>query len=426
MALSPSQDCLDLIKVSEGLHRKRMDGTIEAYRDPVGIWTIGYGSIFHLTANRPVQEGDVITKEEAEDWLQREVAEKASKVNNLCRTNLTQGMFDALVSFAFNVGTDALKNSTLLRKLNQGNYEGAAQEFRRWIHGDGRVLPGLVIRRAKEEALFRKDGFPGANSNSIDTDFLEKDWEAPKLPLQINRNLRENNTGEDCFILNCALAKLGYLATGIQPGKYTTVTKEAIVWFQSDRGLKTDGVLGPKTKAALETLLNSVGSRIDPKLETFFCRLTRTRTDAYDHLEKLLLEFVSPKGQVVESLDVISGAPGHQYFRVPDDPDCYPENLEPIPQGRYTIGDIMWAGGKDNYGINHYHETDGIGPVFVPLIKTFPDDRDNFGFHLDNNRENSPGSAGCVCVGTMDELKKLVALLRRYDPRDLFVDWGIR
>ena len=101
-------------------------------------------------------------------------------------------------------------------------------------------------------------------------------------------------------------------------------------------------------------------------------------------------------------------------------------NFEPIPQARYTIGDIDFAGGKDNYKDVHFHETNGIGPVWVPLIKTRPDDRDAFGFHVDWNRSSSPGSAGCVCVGTLDDLKKLVALLRLYDPRDLFVDWGIR
>ena len=142
-------------------------------------------------------------------------------------------------------------------------------------------------------------------------------------------------------------------------------------------------------------------------------------------LSDYLLEFVSPQGNILDWLDVISGAPGYQSFRVPEDPASFPGSLQPIPQARYTISDIMWAGGKDNYVTEHAHPTNGIGPVFVPLIKTQNDDRDAFGFHMDWNKSDSPGSAGCVCVNTLDDLKKLVALLRLYDPRDLFVNWGL-
>ncbi len=429
MVWNPSQDCLALIKESEGLYRKLPDGNIEAYADPVGVWTIGYGSTFHIDENRPVKQGDVISKADAERWLQVEVNETATAVNNLCKVALTQGMFDALVSFAYNVGTetDGLKGSTLLKKLNAKDYEGAAREFDRWIYGDGRVLPGLVIRRNKEEALFRRDGFPGTTAPSPDTAFPDSPWKEPELPLKINRTLLLDNFGEDCFILNCALAKLGYLATGIQPGKYTAVTKEAVEWFQGDYKLEVDGKFGPKTKAALTTALANVVKRTPPPmLERVYCRLTRTGTTTYAGLEKLLLEFVDPKGRTLDKLDVISGAPGAQNFRVPDDPLSFPANFEPLPQARYTIGDIDFAGGKDDYVTEHYHPNNGIGPVWVPIIKTRYDDRDNFGFHMDWNRSSSPGSAGCVCVGTLSDLKKLVALLRLYDPRDLFVDWGIR
>jgi len=429
MSWTTSQDCLALIKESEGLHRKLPDGNIEAYSDPVGVWTIGYGSIFNIGAGRPVKKGDVITKADAEQWLKVEVDEKTNAVNTLCKVDLTQGMFDALVSFAFNVGTevDGLKGSTLLKKLNSKDYEGAAREFDRWIHGDGKVLPGLVIRRDREEALFRRDGFPGADTSMPDTTFPDTPWQEPKLPLEIDRTLVVGNSGKDCFILNCALAKLGYLADGIQPGKYTSVTEEAIEWFQGENDLEVDGKFGPKTKAALTTALTNAVRRVPPPmLERVYCRLTRTGTTAYAGLEKLLLEFVDPKGRVLAKLDVISGAPGAQKFRVPGDPLSFPGSFEPIPQARYTIGDIDFAGGKDNYTDVHFHETNGIGPVWVPIIKTRFDDRDKFGFHMDWNRSGSPGSAGCICVGTRPELETLVALLRRYDPRDLFVDWGIR
>lgn len=428
--MNPSQDCLELIKESEGLHRKRSDGKIEAYADPVGVWTIGYGSIHHIDENRPVRKGDAITKETAEHWLKAEMDEKAQAVDESCTVPLTQGMFDALVSFTFNLGVEALKKSTLLRKLNGKDFEGAAREFDRWIHGAGRVLPGLVIRRNKEEALFRRDGWPGDDREipvSDNVELLEEAYQLPELPLKITRTLKEGSAGNDCYILNCALAELGFLATGAQPNSYTSVTKDAVEWCQRQNNLEVDGKFGPTTKAALAAAIAKARKRVpEPMPGRVYCRLTRTAKTDSDGLMQLLLEFVSSQGKILDSLDVISGAPGRQKFRVPEDPASFPGNLEPLPQARYTIADIMWAGGKDNYAVPHAHPTNGIGPVFVPLIKTQRDDRDAFGFHVDWNEKSSPGSAGCVCVKTVPDLKKLVALLRLYDPRDLFVDWELR
>ncbi len=162
-----------------------------------------------------------------------------------------------------------------------------------------------------------------------------------------------------------------------------------------------------------------------PAQRSVSCHLQRTRTQAYEGLEKLSLEFVDPDGQVLDSLEVISGTPGNQHFRVPEDLASFPGCLEPIPQGHYKIEDIDWAGGKDNYTAEHPADNNGIGPVFVPLTPTQTDDRSDFGFHMDWNRSISAGSAGCVCTGNIQDLKKLVGLLRRYDPRDLYVDWGI-
>ena len=301
--------------------------------------------------------------------------------------------------------------------------------FDRWIHGDGEVLPGLVIRRDKEEALFRRDGFPGDDVEIPGDDTVppeDKPYQAPKLPLKINRTLKEASAGEDCYILNCALAELGFLARGTQPNSYTAITKEAVVWFQDENNLNVDGKFGPKTKAALAAAVAKSRKGLpEPMLGRVYCRLTRTRTVNTDGLEWLSLDFMSSQGNVLDSLRVVSGAPGIQKFKLPEDSDA--GSLEPIPQGRYIIGDIDWAGGKNNYEVAHFHENDGIGPVFVPLIKHFTqiDDRDAFGFHVDWNERHSPGSAGCVCPTTMGDLKELVRLLRLYDPRDLFVDWGL-
>ena len=427
----PSADCFELIKASEGLHRQRSDGQIEAYLDPVKIPTIGYGFTIHLDQQRPITLEDVITRQDCDRWLQLEVTKVARTVQELCTVDLTQGMVDALVSFAYNVGTGqgGFATSTLLKKLNNRDYAGAANEFKRWVHGDGKVLPGLVIRRDREATLFQQDGWLPAEPipPAPDQPFPVSDWAPPPLPLAIHRTLTHGAIGPDCFLLNCGLAELGYLRLDSQPGEFNSITKGAVCWFQGDRDLEVDGKFGPKSRATLAIALRNARQRVPaPKVDNVYCRLSRTGTYTYSELEQLTLEFISPKGQVLAKLPVISGAPNHQYFRVPEDPASYTGNLEPLPQGHYTIGDIQWAGGKDNYTAVHAHSGNGLGPIFVPLIKNFIDDRDAFGFHMDWNRESAPGSAGCVCPGTLDDLQTLVALLRRYDPRDLFVDWGIR
>ena len=132
---------LDLIKQFEGLYLK-------AYRCPAGVPTIGYGH----TAG--VAMGQTITQQQADDYLRRDVRQFERAVARLVSVPLTQGQFDALVSFAFNLGEGALAQSTLLRLLNAGDYAGAAAQFDRWNKADGRVLPGLVRRRAAERALF--------------------------------------------------------------------------------------------------------------------------------------------------------------------------------------------------------------------------------------------------------------------------------
>ena len=132
---------VDLIKGFEGLR-------LAAYQDSAGVWTIGYGH----TAG--VQPGDRITTAEAEQLLRQDTAWAQQAVRDLVRVPLSQGQFDALTSFTFNLGAGALESSTLLRKLNAGDTAGAQAEFGRWIHADGQVLPGLVRRRAAEAALF--------------------------------------------------------------------------------------------------------------------------------------------------------------------------------------------------------------------------------------------------------------------------------
>lgn len=122
---------------------------LKAYQDSVGVWTIGYG---HTLGVKP---GQTITEERAIELLYKDVERFERSVNRLIDVPLTQYQFDALVSFSFNVGGHALKTSTLRKVLNQGNYDGAAKQFERWVFAGEQKLRGLVRRRRAEAALFR-------------------------------------------------------------------------------------------------------------------------------------------------------------------------------------------------------------------------------------------------------------------------------
>ncbi|MBD8109108.1 lysozyme [Erwinia persicina] len=132
---------LELIKHFEGLQRK-------AYLCPAGVWTIGYG---HTGG---VQSGDEISTEQADLFLLQDIAASEYAVNRYVTVPLTQHQFDALVSFTFNLGSGNLHTSTLLKKLNAGDYSGAAEEFQRWVNAGGKKMAGLVRRREAEKSLF--------------------------------------------------------------------------------------------------------------------------------------------------------------------------------------------------------------------------------------------------------------------------------
>lgn len=122
---------------------------LTAYKCPAGIWTIGYGS-----TGGHVKRGLTITQDQAEGLLRSDLRRFEDAVAKLA-PGATDNQFSALVSFAFNVGIDALKKSTLLKLHKAGDYEGAAEQFPRWNKAGGKVLPGLVKRRAAEAALYR-------------------------------------------------------------------------------------------------------------------------------------------------------------------------------------------------------------------------------------------------------------------------------
>lgn len=136
-----SQAGIDAIKDYEGVRLK-------AYDDGVGVWTIGVGH------TKGVKRGDEITMTQADEFLRTDLADAEKAVNTRVTVPLTQGQFDALVSFVFNLGSGAFMASTLLKKLNARDYDGAADEFLRWNKAGGRVLAGLVKRRISERIMF--------------------------------------------------------------------------------------------------------------------------------------------------------------------------------------------------------------------------------------------------------------------------------
>ena len=162
-----NQAGLEIIKKWEGLE----DGdpstsNLDPYVCPANVWTIGWGHAIvyngrHLTtSNDPV--GDLarslypggLNIEQAEQLLRADTSRFAIQVDNLVTVELKDNMFDALVSFSFNVGIGNFQRSTLLRKLNKGDYLGASQEFPKWRRANGVILQGLVHRRADEKTLF--------------------------------------------------------------------------------------------------------------------------------------------------------------------------------------------------------------------------------------------------------------------------------
>lgn len=133
---------IDLVKASEGVRLK-------AYRDPVGVLTIGYGH-----TGTDVYEGQTISEGEAAQLLMDDVKFAEVGVKAYVNVPISQNQYDALVDFTFNLGVGALRSSTLLKKLNAGDYVGAGKEFFRWDKAGGKVLPGLTKRRAAEAALW--------------------------------------------------------------------------------------------------------------------------------------------------------------------------------------------------------------------------------------------------------------------------------
>ena len=194
-----------------------------------GVWTIGYGQTGRYYGKR-VRRGMTTTKAEAHAWLRdHSIKTYEDAVTQAVKVPLNQNQFDALVSFTYNVGVGALKQSTALRKLNAGDYAGAADALTMWTKCNGKVLAGLVRRRKEERALFLT---PVTQPQTGNTDLL-----------------RKGDRGDDVKLLQHRLNILGSQLA--EDGIWGVKTDQAVRNYQYKAGLTMDGIVGPKTQAAL-------------------------------------------------------------------------------------------------------------------------------------------------------------------------------
>jgi lysozyme len=146
MHISPSG--IDLICNFEG---KRLT----AYDDGVGVWTIGFGTTVYPNGIK-VMKGDTCTEAQAKTYMAHDLKKFEATVNKAVTVQLNQNQFDALVSLAYNIGTNAFSKSTLVKKLNANDIRGAADQFDVWVNAGGKRMQGLVNRRKIEMELFLK------------------------------------------------------------------------------------------------------------------------------------------------------------------------------------------------------------------------------------------------------------------------------
>jgi lysozyme len=148
----------ELCKRFEGLHRVGTDGLIYPYICPAGVPTQGYGTVYRPDGHKVSMDDPPVTRETAEQWLKVEllhtyapgVVRNCPGLLPLALLEQDWGKFNAIVDFAYNLGVGRLQTSTLRRKINAQDWEGAKEQLMLWTRGGGRVLPGLVRRRQAE------------------------------------------------------------------------------------------------------------------------------------------------------------------------------------------------------------------------------------------------------------------------------------
>jgi len=213
---------------------------LDAYDDGVGVWTIGYGH------TKGIHEGMTITQAQAEQFLQEDLEIFESYVEDGIQVDVNEDQFSALVCFCFNVGPEGFGSSTLLRKLNAGDYQGAAEQFPVWNKGGGEPLLGLTRRRLAEQALFfSKPWLPLLTYEGDGT--ISGQATAPRILKLVGPMMH----GADVRQVQEALLKAGLSVGDGADGNFGNITDAAVKQFQKSKGLTEDGIVGDQTLQAL-------------------------------------------------------------------------------------------------------------------------------------------------------------------------------
>lgn len=228
---------LDLVKSFEGLYTK-------AYRCPAGVWTIGYGHTGKVDG-KSIYSGMKITKAKATKLLASDMHVFEKGVEKLVKRKINQHQFDALVSFAFNVGLGNLQKSTLLKYVNQGKFTEAAGQFLLWNKANGKVLSGLTRRRTAEKKLFLKP-IPKKVSMYTQTKFvkdlqklanLKQTGKASSALIRVLPFIRKENS-EYIKPLKKILKRKGYSIKTINT-KWDNEISSAIIKYKKTHDFKT-------------------------------------------------------------------------------------------------------------------------------------------------------------------------------------------
>ncbi|MEG4110174.1 glycoside hydrolase family protein [Microcoleus sp. S13_C5] len=215
---------------------------LTAYDDGGGVWTIGYGH-----TGDDVFPGQTISQTQAEELLHLDLEKFESFVEDAVEVEINDNHFSALVCFCFNVGPEAFGDSTLLKLLNQGNYQGAANQFPVWNKVNGEPWLGLTRRRLAERALFLGNPWQSfltyeGTGEEVTGETIS---EAPRT-LKLTAPVMQ---GEDVRQVQKALKAAGI---NLEPdGVFGNDTDKAVRQFQEQKGLMADGVVGAQTRKEL-------------------------------------------------------------------------------------------------------------------------------------------------------------------------------
>lgn len=240
---------------------------------------------------------------------------------------------------------------------------------------------------------------------------------------------------QDIEELQTRLKALGYYQGEID-GKFGKNTDQSVKAFQAKEfgESEADGKVGQITwdklwgKDAPETTISTPRATSPAIPGKNYLKLTKSNKKDEHGCFVLKMEYFKD-GTLKESLNVCSGVSSAQVFKT--GPNSVPKSLQPLPEGKWRIENIKWAGGlahKDDYSGKFVFPDAGVGPVSTPLTYLSPNStrRSAIEIHIDwNRRKGSPGTAGCVGVYTIADYQRLVRWLRETDPRDFFVDWGL-